>query len=75
MMNKTKKNFWLDVVIFAAFIAILVTGLATGMGIGHQELGFTLWGLTRPTWVVLHIVSPESTDQFGYPSSMASGLD
>ncbi len=52
-MNKTKKNFWLDVLLFIVFGTIISSSFV----LDNHDPNLILWGLTRPTWVVVHAVS------------------
>lgn len=57
MLNKSKTNFWLDLLIFALFILTALTGLFLWLVIpGGQGGGqfIVLLGLTRRTWISLH---------------------
>lgn len=56
MMNRTKTNFWLDAVNFAAFLMAAATGLLLWLIIpGGPGSGETLFlGLTRHTWLEWH---------------------
>lgn len=56
MISRTKTNFWLDTVIFAAFFITAITGLLLWLVIpGGSGAGETFFlGLTRHTWVEWH---------------------
>jgi fucose 4-O-acetylase-like acetyltransferase len=56
MFGKTKTNFWLDIVIFTAFLATAITGLLLWLVIpgGRGSGNLIFLGLTRHTWVDLH---------------------
>ena len=57
MFSKNKLNFWLDIIIFIAFVVTAITGLLlwlalpSGQGNGPLVLG----GLTRSEWIDLHV--------------------
>ena len=56
MLSKIKINFWLDLAIFAAFMATAVTGLLLWLIIpaGQGNGATVLFGLTRREWVDVH---------------------
>lgn len=52
-MNKSIRNFWLDGMLFIALLGVLISSLV----IDNKDPNLLVWGLTRPNWVVTHIVS------------------
>jgi hypothetical protein len=57
MSNKTKTNFWLDLLIFALFVIVACIGLLLWLVIpGGQGDGqhMALFGLNRRAWISLH---------------------
>ncbi len=55
-MNQTKRNFWLDVSIFATFALTAFTGLLLWLLIPHQADAAFL-GFDRHFWLTAHICS------------------
>lgn len=55
-MNKTRINFWLDTLIFIAFLVTLVTGLTLWLGPqgNHNHQAAILLGFSRRSWLNLH---------------------
>lgn len=55
-MNKTQKNFWLDVIIFTAFTTIVTSSVGSHLA-HHGGEGATVWGLTQQDWVAVHVLA------------------
>lgn len=53
MANKTRLNFWLDVLIFAAFGVTALTGGLLGLVIKHSP-PLAFFGRTRSVWIDIH---------------------
>src|SRR5665648_121647 len=53
-MKTTKRNFWLDVIIFIALIATTITGFNLWLFIPHK-LDIIFLGLSRSIWINVHI--------------------
>jgi hypothetical protein len=53
-MNTTKRNFWLDVTIFVAFLITAITGFCLWLIIPHK-LDSIFLGFSRSVWVAGHI--------------------
>jgi hypothetical protein len=53
-MNTTKRNFWLDVTIFAALLVTAITGFLLWLVIPHK-LDIIFLGFSRSVWVAAHI--------------------
>lgn len=49
-MSKTKKSFWLDVVLFMTFIAAIISGFV----LDHQNAHFIPQELSQLIWAVIH---------------------
>jgi hypothetical protein len=56
MMNKTKHNFWLDVIIFVALLITTITGFFLWLVIPHK-LDIVFLGFSRGVWATDHIYS------------------
>jgi hypothetical protein len=56
MMNKTKHNLWLDVIIFVALLITTITGLFLWLVIPHK-LDIVFLGFSRSMWAAAHIHS------------------
>jgi hypothetical protein len=56
MMNKTKHNFWLDVIIFVALLITTITGFFLWLVIPHK-LDIVFLGCSRSVWSAAHIYS------------------
>jgi hypothetical protein len=56
MANKTKRNFWLDVTIFVAFLITGTTGFLLWRVIPH-DLGMVFLRFPRSFWITFHIYS------------------
>jgi hypothetical protein len=56
MMNKTRRYFWLDVMIFLAFLITATTGFLFWQVI-PLKLGAAFLGFSRSVWVAAHIFS------------------
>ena len=56
MMNKTKRNFWLDEAILIAFLITAITGFVLWRVIPHES-GIAILGLSRSVWITFHISS------------------
>jgi fucose 4-O-acetylase-like acetyltransferase len=56
MLGTNKFNFWIDIVIFVAFMATAITGLMLWLLIpdGQGSGQFIFYGLTRRQWVDIH---------------------
>lgn len=52
-MNKTQKNFWLDMVLLFAFIVIIISSFV----LDNRDYNLIVWGLARPAWVMMHAVA------------------
>jgi hypothetical protein len=52
-MSRTERNFWLDVMIFVAFLVTTTTGIILWLVISHG-LEFFLLGYSRSVWVAVH---------------------
>ena len=55
-MNRTERNFWLDVTIFVALLITTVTGFHLWLAIPHQ-LDLVFLGFSRSAWIAIHIFS------------------
>jgi hypothetical protein len=55
-MNRTERNFWLDVMIFVALLITTVTGFHLWLVIPYQ-LDLVLAGLSCRAWIAIHIFS------------------
>jgi hypothetical protein len=53
-MNRTEKNFWLDVTIFVALLITTITGIILWLVIPHK-LDIVFLGFTRGGWIAAHI--------------------
>ena len=53
-MNTTKRNFWLDVIIFVALLITTITGFLLWLVIPHK-LDIVFLGFSRSVWVAAHI--------------------
>jgi hypothetical protein len=53
-MNRTKKNFWLDVNIFMAFLITTISGFILWLVIPHK-LDSVFLGFSRSGWIAAHI--------------------
>jgi hypothetical protein len=56
MTNKTKRNFWLDVTIFVAFLITATTGFLLWRVISH-DIGMVFLRFPRSFWITFHICS------------------
>jgi len=54
MTNKTKHNFWLDVIIFVSLLITTSTGFLLWLVIPHQ-LNIAFLGFARSVWIATHI--------------------
>lgn len=54
MTNKTKHNFWLDVIIFVSLLLTTITGFLLWLVIPHQ-LNIAFLGFARSVWIAVHI--------------------
>jgi hypothetical protein len=56
VFSKTKFNFWLDVVLFVAFLVTVITGLLVWLVIPSGPAGrtFILLGMARHIWIDIH---------------------
>ena len=54
MTNKTKHNFWLDVIIFVSLLITTSTGFLLWLVIPHQ-LNIAFLGFARSAWIATHI--------------------
>ena len=52
-MNRNLKNFWLDVVLFVAFVVVIVSSFA--LDSDAADLG--RWGLGRSFWLTVHAIA------------------
>jgi hypothetical protein len=55
-MSKTEHNFWLDVIIFVAFLITTITGFLLWLVIPHI-LGMFFLGFSRNAWLYAHVCS------------------
>ena len=55
-MNRTERNFWLDVTIFAALMITTVTGFHLWLVFPHR-LDLVFLGFSRSAWIAIHIFS------------------
>ena len=55
-MNTTKRNFWLDVTVFAALLVTTITGLLLWLVVPHK-LDIVFLGFSRSIWLAAHISS------------------
>lgn len=53
-MSTTKRNFWLDVTIFVAFLVTTITGFLLWLVIPHK-LDIVFLGFFRSVWVAAHL--------------------
>jgi len=53
-MNKTKYNFWLDVIIYVVFLITILTGFFLWLIIPHK-LEVVFLGISRSVWITTHI--------------------
>ncbi|PKN99711.1 MAG: hypothetical protein CVU42_06910 [Chloroflexi bacterium HGW-Chloroflexi-4] len=53
MMNQTKKNFWIDAVIFAALLITTLSGFL--LWLGNSEKGLSSLGSTFSVWRTMHL--------------------
>ena len=52
-MNRTKKNFLLDLLLFITLITVTISGLV----LDKHKTGFMFWGIARSSCVLIHAVS------------------
>lgn len=52
-MNRTKKNFQLDLLLLVTLIAVTISSLV----LDKHNPSFILWGIARSSWVLIHAVS------------------
>jgi hypothetical protein len=55
-MNKTERNFWLDVIIFVALLLTAITGCLLWLVVPYK-LGMFFLGISRNVWLSAHICS------------------
>jgi hypothetical protein len=55
-MNRTERNFWLDVTIFVALLITTITGLHLWLVIPYR-LDLVILGFSRRAWIAIHIFS------------------
>lgn len=52
-MNKTKNNFWLDVLLFFIFVVVIISSFV----VDNKDPNLLVWGFNRPGWVLIHVTA------------------